>query len=362
MTDSVYSNLRQGNNGMNLTSCYREAHLSPFVDQLRNTSAQLERRLRQARLPTQVNGGDEIYLPLFPAFNFLINMIRREGIDETPLWALGQFEITDFGEKFIDRVSYAPSLKVALVSLCDKASIDYPNGMFFIKYEDKALKLCMLNDTCLNVQEQYIEDWNGLLAMLSIVRAFSGPDWQPTEMAFGSTVIPGRYTVEQFPNTHFLTGQKVTWISVPYELLNMPFNVALAPVVSSPFIVDFQTNIGSLLIAALSAYLPEQLPTIEIAAEMAATSVRTLQRRLKKSALSYSGLIIKFRFETAVRLLRETDATVLEIALEVGYEDPSHFSRAFKRIAGITPREYRRQQRLHQSVPAHSDKLFAFRF
>jgi len=63
--------------------------------------------------------------------------------------------------------------------------------------------------------------------------------------------------------------------------------------------------------------------------------------------VSYSDLIGEIRFEAAARLLRETDATALEIALEVGYEDPSHFSRAFKRIAGISPREYRRQQRLH---------------
>ena len=103
----------------------------------------------------------------------------------------------------------------------------------------------------------------------------------------------------------------------------------------------------SSLKAVLSAYLPERMPTIDFAAEMAATSVRTLQRRLKESTLSYSELIGEVRFEAAARLLRETDASALEIALEVGYEDPAHFSRAFKRIAGISPREYRRQQCLH---------------
>ena len=84
---------------------------------------------------------------------------------------------------------------------------------------------------------------------------------------------------------------------------------------------------------------------------MAATSVRTLQRRLQESGLSYSELVNELRFETAARLLRETDATALEIALEVGYEDPSHFSRAFKRLAGISPREYRRQPWLYKTGP-----------
>jgi len=63
--------------------------------------------------------------------------------------------------------------------------------------------------------------------------------------------------------------------------------------------------------------------------------------------VTYSDLITELRYEHAARLLRESDATALDIALEVGYEDPSHFSRAFKRIAGVSPREYRHQQSLN---------------
>lgn len=50
--------------------------------------------------------------------------------------------------------------------------------------------------------------------------------------------------------------------------------------------------------------------------------------------------------------VRETNTTVLDVALEVGYEDPSYFSRAFKRSASISPSEYRHQQRLHKNGPA----------
>ena len=146
---------------------------------------------------------------------------------------------------------------------------------------------------------------------------------------------------------------------MPRELLSLPprispdlgrscASLATAPTVS----VDIPTSFSSSLKTVLAACLPERLPTIDLAAEMAATSTRTLQRRLKENALSYSDLIGEVRFEAAARLLRETDATALEISLEVGYEDPSHFSRAFKRTAGISPSEYRRQQRLHKTGPA----------
>jgi AraC family transcriptional regulator, transcriptional activator of pobA len=43
----------------------------------------------------------------------------------------------------------------------------------------------------------------------------------------------------------------------------------------------------------------------------------------------------------AARLLRFTDMTVQQVALQVGYEDPLYFSRAFKRHFGDSPMAYR---------------------
>ena len=49
------------------------------------------------------------------------------------------------------------------------------------------------------------------------------------------------------------------------------------------------------------------------------------------------------RMEAASYLLSETDKSVLEIAGEFGYENGSKFARAFRTIAGVTPREYRKR-------------------
>jgi AraC-like DNA-binding protein len=47
------------------------------------------------------------------------------------------------------------------------------------------------------------------------------------------------------------------------------------------------------------------------------------------------------RIEQAARALVETDGRISEIASALGYDDPYHFSRAFKRVTGTPPREYR---------------------
>ena len=43
------------------------------------------------------------------------------------------------------------------------------------------------------------------------------------------------------------------------------------------------------------------------------------------------------------KMLCESTGTVTEIAYSVGYSDPSNFARAFRRLTGVSSREYRRQ-------------------
>ena len=50
----------------------------------------------------------------------------------------------------------------------------------------------------------------------------------------------------------------------------------------------------------------------------------------------------KYRMHAAADLLRETDLPASDIALSVGYANPSKFSAAFKREFDVTPSEFRR--------------------
>jgi AraC-like DNA-binding protein len=94
---------------------------------------------------------------------------------------------------------------------------------------------------------------------------------------------------------------------------------------------------------ALAPYLASSYPAIDLAAEIAGTSVRSLQRQLSQMRTSYTELVERLRFDQAIRLLRDSDLKILDIALELGYSDASNFARAFRRISGTSPRELRRQ-------------------
>jgi AraC family transcriptional regulator len=68
--------------------------------------------------------------------------------------------------------------------------------------------------------------------------------------------------------------------------------------------------------------------------------------RLFKNAMGVSPARyhMNSRMDVARRLLRETKKTVVNVALDVGYANPSHFAKLFRRETGLSPSDYRRQR------------------
>ncbi|MGC1952944.1 MAG: helix-turn-helix transcriptional regulator, partial [Gammaproteobacteria bacterium] len=184
--------------------------------------------------------------------------------------------------------------------------------------------------------------------LITIIRQFAGKTWCPTQIAFQSNVPPSAIARKEFPSTRFLIGQPERFMVLPTSLLSQvgryTFDRSRSHGASVAAQHPFWTPPGdfsSSLVMALPAYLCDGHPPIELAAEIAGTSVRTLQRRLSESGHNYSELVQRARVEAAARLLKDPDCKVLDTAYALGYADPSHFSRAFRRIVGISPREFR---------------------
>ena len=144
---------------------------------------------------------------------------------------------------------------------------------------------------------------------------------------------------------HFNAEQ--TAVCMPRRLLDLPVAGADARlrqileervgVVSCAGELDVVTRLRRLLRVAL---LSRQISGDEIAAQLG-ISRRTLQRKLGAHGAHFQELLDETRCEFARQLLANTRLDIGDIGVIVGYDDPSVFTRAFVRWAGMPPSMWR---------------------
>jgi AraC-like DNA-binding protein len=82
--------------------------------------------------------------------------------------------------------------------------------------------------------------------------------------------------------------------------------------------------------------------TLEQAASVADLQLHSFCRFFKQlTHHTFSDFLNEVRIGFACKLLQQSDLPVTQVAYECGYSNISYFNRTFKKIHGITPREYR---------------------
>lgn len=86
-------------------------------------------------------------------------------------------------------------------------------------------------------------------------------------------------------------------------------------------------------------------PTLASVATEFNLTERTLARRLKTEEVTFRQLLQDKRQELAQYYLTQTNLSITEIAFNLSFTDVSNFGRAFQRWCGMSPIEYRNQER-----------------
>jgi len=82
--------------------------------------------------------------------------------------------------------------------------------------------------------------------------------------------------------------------------------------------------------------------TVETLAAAAGMSRSAFALRFKELFGEGARVLTNWRMYKATGLLQEDDKKIFEVAKSVGYDSDAAFSKAFKRVLGVAPREYRR--------------------
>jgi len=101
-------------------------------------------------------------------------------------------------------------------------------------------------------------------------------------------------------------------------------------------------RLGAVVQEIIAPLFRDGYPDVHSVATMLGLGVRTLQRRLSDEGVTYARVVARARFDVAQQMLEDPACKVIEVALDLGYSDQAHFTRAFTRWTGFAPREFQR--------------------
>lgn len=103
--------------------------------------------------------------------------------------------------------------------------------------------------------------------------------------------------------------------------------------------VDFAEQVKQRIRVLLS----EKDISEDLVAQPFNVSPRHLRRKLSETCTTYEKLLDEVRMELAIKLIQENRLNLGRIAFELGFLDPSSFTRAFRRWTSMSPTAFREQ-------------------
>jgi len=319
--------------------------VSAPMDMLDALGVPLAPGLVAANMPTRIVDERDGYVPFRAACTWFDRAGRDQGIDNFGLRSALSAGPAMLADSLRDTLVAAPTLYKGICTWADLIHRESSHAAIWVDDSGEDLRLRFSSTFAQDVPGQSDWIWFACALHMTVARLFLGPDWTPAEITVPMHGGGLDVAQELLPDTRLRRDPKLTGLTIPRELLSAAPLAVAGATASGGALPTPPDTLESSLAELVRLYLPDGVPRIEAAAEAAGMSVRTLQRRLAGQSLSYDQLVSKLRFEQARLLLQQRELKISDIARQLGYRHATHFTRAFRRIAGISPRDYRRYSR-----------------
>lgn len=112
----------------------------------------------------------------------------------------------------------------------------------------------------------------------------------------------------------------------------------------------------------IEIHLSDPKLNAEMVANACGISRRYLSHLMRQHGTTFPNLIWDWRLKTAHEWLSSDvakDISIAEIAFRIGFKSPAHFSRLFKRVYKLSPREFRAAQKINSVQQERKDVFIA---
>lgn len=310
-----------------------------FAQELGTLGAPVERLLNRINLSQEMLTQRDDFIAVSQLWR-----LSALAADYTGEWDMGlRAGLTPLAEhsQFGQNLLFAPTLYQAFEMFCEMAPSELTNAEFSFKRVGDQAWFC--GGPVYGTENEIWQVGLYRIALfVQLVRWVAGPDWRPRQIRLQVSSLADHLDCDLIQGTSLAFNYREPAILVPNSMLGLalklspPHNI---DVQGSPEKIsfDFRNNVKEMLRTHIRGHR-FHLNDIACSVDM---SVRTFQRRLEDHGLVFSDLVEQTRVDMARGLLSHTDMPVQDIAREVGYCESTHFSRAFRRITGNSPREFR---------------------
>lgn len=322
----------------------RAAHFNGCLAVLRDHGVPVWGSLRRAGLPATTEETPDLYLSLPRIMDFIAAHGGARGAMELGFLAGQRATLEGLRPELQCAILNAPSGLALLQAFLLHRKGEDTSAFSAVYPEGGSLRVVCDQPGIEDSDALVCAEWMNLQAVVSITRIVAGATWCPEEMTVISRIAPHDAARNAFANTRILTSRAHTSVLVRREVLSRPCDpIAAAKAGDSVEPMEAAYSTGSLdtIREVVKPYLRDKPLMLAELAELLGTSERTLQRHLAEQGASYSRVLDEARYQVACDMLATGDLKIGEIAFAAGYQNPSHFSRAFRRLAGLSPIEYR---------------------
>lgn len=181
---------------------------------------------------------------------------------------------------------------------------------------------------------------NELLALgyqLGLIRGFAGARWMPVRIDLPRARRPVRLAAESAFRCEVVAGETAGVVFGGHLLeLTNPGRGAVVPATDPTEQVPPPGDLVACVERLLDSALLDGRPSLQHLAERLQVQPRTLQRRLAARGESFESLLRRTLQRRAEQLLG-AGHSVTSTAVELGYSDTAHFSRAYRAWTGRPP-------------------------
>jgi AraC-like DNA-binding protein len=313
----------------------------------------LLRRANQAALiDIEAIEDQDCFIPHITMTTFVDAVAKLSGEQDFGLMVAPYLTITSYG-CWGDYVLAAPTLGAAIEravatigfhSKGDKLSIASANGRARLSYRSAA-----------KGKDGYHHVACGAAGVIvSLCKSFLSPQWRPHCIELDIPRPPHAGVFEDVFQCAVIFDASECAVSLDTDRLHeaSPIHDPRSPTTFDDVV---RARVECLQLNTLTEIVIQQIwsqvltgeISIESAARSLGTSVRTLQRELNREGTDFRTMANAMRTRRAIELLGQTNGSVTNISMVLGYSAPAHFARAFHKATGLSPKSFRQRMGQH---------------